>query len=608
MNQKQKRIAWISILLIAILGGTLLAMKLLHIRILAEKTPSPETAFVNRNNIGKMAPNALSFNFEVDPKSGDQKGLYQGIAHSGRFSAKAFGKNTYSVTIERKAGDIGLENMKGVALSAWIYVFPGTKDLESSLVFSASNNGLNLTWQGVTLHGNEIPREKWFKISGFFNLSEITFNPDTKLQFYFWNNSANDILFDDLYVVFGGPSQRRGDSALVDMTRESSFTPRFNFPPYPFHYFLKDEISNRNSSFLVNHENLKEGEIQPSDKVIAGHFATPLQGAEDILVVKKDGNAELFVFAKEPGVFRKITTVFPANAGLKMSTILKGTFSGNNDQLLLIGENGISICTPEKINSNISSGKDKTGKQFQWKSEKILLPGNLEFKGVSWFAADLNGDKFSELLAVEPDGSWKIFSFSANISHPVVNESGKSGTIPQWSSTMMEKQITAGKFIQKYTQDLLLTIFKEKGKPGYSYTIFRFDPGSRTFISCFPEKQGKLGKTIGRDTLKPTDEFFIGNFDNSGVRKIFRYNRDWRYDLKEMRFNDTTFQVLANVDFKGFEKDHNPKYFESLRICPGTFLKPGLSSLLMIQKNPKNPASRILPETIQIYSFDKNEK
>ena len=99
---------------------------------------------------------------------------------------------------------------------------------------------------------------------------------------------------------------------------------------------------------------------------------------------------------------------------------------------------------------------------------------------------------------------------------------------------------------------------------------------------------------------------------------MFRYNRDWRYDLKEIRFNDTTFQVLANMDFTGYEKDHNPKYYEMLRLVPAMLVNPGLTSFLVIGKNGKNDPKKkenkefidlpALPCSIQVYSIQKTEK
>jgi hypothetical protein len=121
------------------------------------------------------------------------------------------------------------------------------------------------------------------------------------------------------------------------------------------------------------------------------------------------------------------------------------------------------------------------------------------------------------------------------------------------------------------------------------------------------------------DTLHPDDEFFTGPFDNSGRSKVLRYSRNWRFDLKEIIFNDTTFHVMANMDFKGYEKDFNPKYYDVLRIIPGVFLKPGEESFMVIGRNCKtrdtltNECSEFqnlpfLPNTLQFYSFQTSKK
>jgi len=100
---------------------------------------------------------------------------------------------------------------------------------------------------------------------------------------------------------------------------------------------------------------------------------------------------------------------------------------------------------------------------------------------------------------------------------------------------------------------------------------------------------------------------------------VFRYNRDWRYDLKEIRFNDSAFQVIANMDFNGYEKDFNPKYYEILRLVPAMLVNPGLNSLLVIGKNcksmdPKQKECKefldlpALPGTLQVYSLRREEK
>ena len=68
---------------------------------------SGQIGLMNKNETGFTVPHTLLFDFEVDSASANPEKLYKGIAHSGRFSAKAFGSNSYTVPLERKAGDIG---------------------------------------------------------------------------------------------------------------------------------------------------------------------------------------------------------------------------------------------------------------------------------------------------------------------------------------------------------------------------------------------------------------------------------------------------------------------------------------------------------------------
>jgi hypothetical protein len=466
--------------------------------------------------------------------------------------------------------------------------------------------------------GKEVPRGKWFKISGMFDLSGIKFEPGYKLEFYFWNKSSTDILEDDFYVVFGGPKPRRGGSTLVNLTGGASFTPKFNYPPFPFKQFEKEEINNRNSSFLVNNGEIKEGDISPYDRIFPGHFISDSRGKEDLLVISKAGNAELYTFCSDTKTFCKITLKIASGLleYFQSADIMTGYFSGGGtSQILLFNPKGLLLGEFEK------SGNTCSGKVVQVSFKTLLNTSKNPFTATHGhlIATDLEGNKFTEILSTSDDGSWKVYRYGKGNKDPwVIIASGPNDTQKQWNLHKYNYQITSGRFLQKYPQDVLLTVSREKSNFGCVYSLLRFDPASRSFVPCFPEKQKFLGKTIGLDTLKPSDEFFSGIFDNSGKVKIFRYNRDWRYDLKEIRFNDSTFQIIANMDFSSYEKDFNPKYYEILRLFPAMLVTPGLTSLLIIGKNCRNRDLKdneckefidlpALPGIIGVYSFRKTE-
>lgn len=619
MQKKQKRFLLFSVILVVLIVVAALSARYIPFNKILKISGTTETEFVNRQHISSEIPHTLYFDFEVDPKSGNTGTLYKGIAHSGHYSTKTFGKNSFSFAVERKAGDIGLGNLGAVAMSAWVYVFPGKNDPLGTFVFTASNDNINVAWKGILVSGSEVPRGKWFKISGMFDLSDVTFKPGYKLVFYFWNNSNTDILVDDFYIVFGGPKPRKGDSTLVDLTGGTPFTPKFNFPPYPFHLFGKEEINNENSSFLIKHGKTKEGDISPYDRIFSGHFISDNRGTEDLLVINKAGKADLFTLCRDDKAFRKITPVIPPDlqSFFQSADVITGCFSGGGTaQLLLSGPKGLLVGEFEKIRDACSGNAVKASFKTLWKTTNNPFPAGTGHL----IAADLYGNNVTEILTTAADGSWKVFRFDKGKKEPLtVLASGDSDPLKQWNNLQNDFKITPGRFLQKYPQEILLTVSGDKTKPGYSWSLLRFDPASHSFIPCFNEKQNHLGKTIGMDTLKPGDEIFTGTFDNSGKIQVFRYNRDWRYDLKEIRFNDSTFQIIANMDFTGHEKDFDPKYYEILRLVPAMLVNPRLTSLLVIGKNCKNKDPKqkeckefinlpALPGTIQVFTFQKTEK
>jgi hypothetical protein len=565
-----------------------------------------EATFVNRQQINSDVPHSLYFDFEVDPKSGNSARFNKGIAHSGQYSSKAFGKDSYSFSVERTAGEIGLDNLGAVSMSAWVYVFPGKVDPTGNMVFAASNGNINITWKAIIVSGKTIPHGKWFKISGMFDLSDVRFKPDTKLVVYFWNTSRTDILVDDFYIVFGGPKPHRGDSTLVDLSKGNQFTPRFNFAPYPFHFFAKEEINNDNSSFLIKNGRQSAGDINPSDRIFSGHFLSDVKGKDDLLVIDSNNKIDLFSYCKEKNVFRRFLTTIPVELHpfFQSATILNGCFSGTSEQLLLSGPKGLLIGEFDKIRE-ICNG-DNPQSTFRVIFKTTVNPLLSEYNNV--VAADLEGNGNKEIMATSPGGAWKIFRYEKGKNELKLVASGESDPLKLWNQHQNEIKITAGRFLQKYQQELLLTVARDKKRKTCTWSILRFDEGNRNFVSCFSKEQQYLGKTIGLDTLKPGDEFFTGIFGNDGKIKVFRYNRDWRYDLKEIKFNDSTFQVIANMDFTGYLKDYNPKYFEVLKLVPGMLINQGQSSLLAIGKNHPGKEPSVLPPAIQVYTIQRNGK
>lgn len=590
MNKKTKRLLLFGVLLFCSIVMLALGLKYFPFTKVIKLPVGSEQAFVDPQKARTLSPNTLYYDFEVAPGKDMPGGFYKGLAHSGQYSVKAFGQNSFSVTVERTAKEIGVQNLKAVALSAWIYVFPTKNEVKGSMVFTASNElGVNVCWQGIGVVEPEVPRGKWFKVSKYFDLTTIPFKPDYKIQVYFWNNSRTDILIDDYTVIFGGPVDRRGDSAWVDMTKPGGFTPRFNYPPFPVSLLEKE----------MTGSTPKLAEVSTGDNAIAGNFLNT--GNDGLFIIRKDGRPAAYAFCAANREFRKITlnnpsTLTPVQPVKKM---LKGKFTGTQtEQFILSGDKGWMLCSLEPV-ANVcgAAGSLQTNLKILWKSD---LPA------LTMYTGDFNGDHRSEMLVIADNGSWKVMAFeatgNAGGTWKVIAEDDHD-PVMDWNKSNQEIGISVGRFLPGSANELILTVTKRKGVEKYSYSLRKLNSSRMRWDPLFSEKQNSVGITIGLDTLKPSDLFFTANALDGNEIKVYRYNRDWRFDLKEIRFNDSTFRILTQVDFHGYDNDRNPKYYESLTLITGYFLAPSSFSFLTIGGIEKERRyESILPDFVHLYS------
>ncbi|MCX6268916.1 MAG: hypothetical protein NTW16_16445 [Bacteroidetes bacterium] len=594
MQKKKKRLAILGMLLLFSMVILALGLKYFPFTKMVKMPAGLEKEFVNPEKVQDLSPHSLYYDFEVAPGKAMPSGFYKGLAHSGQYSVKAFGQNSFSVVVERTAGEIGVENLKAVALSAWIYVLPTKNDVKGSLVFTASNEvGVNVCWRGLAVTEPEVPKGKWFKISTYIDLTSIGFKPGYKLQVYFWNNSSTDILIDDYFIAFGGAVDRRGDSARVDMTKPAGYIQKLNYPPFPVSLLEKESLE----------PELNAADTDPADAAISGDFLHT--GNDGLLLLKKDGSLASYAFCPENREFRKIKLTNPAAVAsvAPVNKIVKGRFlSTQTDQFIVTGEKGwmLAELNPSEKPCN-SASPVQTGLKIIWKSNDPVD---------ALYAGDFDGDQRSEILMISDKGSWKVMSFepdgkSGGAWKVVVSDN--NSLVTEWDRNVQETGISVGRFLSGTPNDVVLTVSRNKkdGKPGYS--LRKLNVTAKNWEHVYNEKQNHSGKTIGLDTLKPADLFF--SLPGEGNRMVvYRYNRDWRYDLKEIRFSDTSFSIVATVDFHGYDKDQNPKYYESLKLVPGRFLNGAAGSFLVMGHVPKSRHYQtILPDFVHLYSLPVNK-
>jgi len=592
--KRRNRIILAGAVLLVLAAGVVLALRYFPFTRVVKMPAGSEKEFVDPQRISALPPNTLYYDFEPAPGMEVPSGFYKGIAHSGQYSVKAFGQNSFSVAVERKASEVGLENLKAVGLSAWVYVFPTDSEVKGNFVFTASNEvGVNVCWEAIWLVEPEIPRGKWFKISKYLDLTPVQFKPDYKIQVYFWNNSSADILVDEYFIAFGGPVDRRGDSARVDMTRPGGYGGEFNYPPFRVRPLERVKEVKSPSPDAVG----------PRDLLVAGDFFG--LGYDALMAVTPEGRATLHAYCRELNGFTRLDLAGVAAMAqvAPVRKVMKGRFTGSrSDQVIVAGEKGWLLCSVNPVAGLCGSpAPTGTGLEVLWRSSgpiPELVPG------------DFNGDGRTEMLQVMPDGTWTVSLFQpGKPAGSWKTMAGGPGSInPAWTAEAGKSSVTADRFLPGHAADLLLSVSEGGKDGGRSWTLLRLDPGGKAWQPALPGSGPAGGRTIGLDTLMPADRFFLLTGPD-GKPAMMRYNRDWRFDLKEIRFNDTTFAILSSIDFRGFDGNRNPKYYESLTLLPGRFLDRNTISLVVAgHMDPSRHYDAILPGFIDLYILSDNRQ
>ena len=524
------------------------------------------------------------------------------ITHSGKKSLRLFGEG-YSHNIDILGSQVDLTNANQISLSAWVYIKSKAEDPNFFLVFTIEKEKKSLFWYGNQVSGKNLELGHWFKISSSLNLdSNIALTKDCIFKLYFWNKSQCDVLIDDITVVFG-QENKKGNYLSDDPVDANTFKQKFNFPPFTSKTFSLENIGNKNERYLINNQEEKYGEFKVNDKIFVGNFIELKNKRQNLLVAESNGSLNLYNYCENKSqfsVFSVKNKIIPKQS-LNPNEVFIGDFNSDLiDELLYIdkAKKQIILC---KISIPNKTCTDEKGTVELNKISSFLgsqIPGFIISPTDKFLSADVDGDKNSEIIKIDAQGKYMIVKYNLK-KWQCINSENK--IIPIWNSINNDLKIVKGNFLKKFNKEVLLTVYKTKKARTYNYTIFAFNENTKAFDSFYIINGESRGEIIGLDTLKSTDLFIVGNYDNDKQDELLRFNKDWRYNLKEIKFNDTTFAITSNIDFAGFKKSQNPKYYEDLEIISGYFLHKNFSSLMTIKRNRKEEIN-YLPNSIEIYS------
>ena len=539
--------------------------------------------------VTEIKNSSFTFDFEKSSVEINDENISDKQSHSGKYSYFIDG-GKYSASFCKTAGDVINDTLKTVFASTWIY--PLDEKVKCTLAFELrTKNNDQLVWAGKSTEKYTLTPGKWQKINAYFNLAPEDYRkikPDDVLCIYVLNNSKSKLFTDDFEVSFGGTPEKQGLQVNVDMNSNSGGSYSFNryHPPYPVTFLTLENIHNDNAPSLVKNDSVSHGNIRPDQLVTRGDF-TGSNAGDQLLTIAKD-KVEVYLFCKQEQRF-VMAGSFPLNINSPLTNIYTGDFDGDKrDELLVVYgiksklikiENKINLCTD-------NSGQLKT----------ITLSDGELGKNTSITTGNFSGDGKDDLFLVDGEGNYSIKTFSAG-KWITVN----SGNVPSAIFNKSSQQV-AGKFFGT-RHDRILSVYKEKNRMKIS-------------LLDFSEKKMKLIPVPDEsrlDDVFETGERLSVLRSAKGNDEILARNNSWRFELKRISADKNGFYISSTIDFKGYPKDHNPKYYEVLRLLPGNFKGNG-NSLIAIMRNCAdepyygwhcNEYETVpdLPDAIQLYNF-----
>ncbi len=119
------------------------------------------------------------------------------IAHSGVSVSIIDSTHEYSLGLSKTIANISDQKLTQVKFIYWAFI--KSDQAKASTVLSIDLNGKNNLWEGRSLKGATL--NTWTQIEETFAIPD-KLDPSNVISLYIWNNSKEEILIDDLKIVF----------------------------------------------------------------------------------------------------------------------------------------------------------------------------------------------------------------------------------------------------------------------------------------------------------------------------------------------------------------------------------------------------------------------
>jgi hypothetical protein len=507
-------------------------------------------------------------------------------AYSGKFSMHVSGKDEFSLVIQKPISELPSSDFSEARMGAWMLA-EKSEPISGKLMFQIVDKTNTLKYSYSVDIDEKAPLvDHWFYISGKANISYKPQNTDI-VKVYYWNHCPAKVYMDDVLIILG--SQKiRGEKPLVDNTKDNyKFEAQPNQPPYPTIFAQKTLAVNFKNASIVSLDGKESLKMEAGDSFLTGHFIMCNNRLDQLLLIRNQLPCAVIRFVPEKNAFTiKMIERTAFAPDLKEIRLLTADINGNGvDEMIIISGRQQKIWVYA----------------YNFISEKVglisseLCPVDKAITNVQKFQSK-NGKHVESLIATDMAGGVFLLNFEKGLwnAKPL-------GNISETGKANFDSQMVSGKFIKPEGNDNILLFYRERSSGKCFYKLFDIDSDAGKF-TCL--QQGSFDNKC--DTLYPEYNYFARDIDGDGISELISFGNSWRFDMKLIRFTEKDYRIQGNLDFKGYEADHNPKYYENLMIATGYFTNMKALSLFTVCMNKHLIPD--LPETMGIYSLPLMEK
>ena len=473
---------------------------------------------------------------------------------SGFYSTFADGKDAFSASIKIPMSDIKYENLTSIAYS--FHYLCEQPLVDAAFVISISDTlGNDVYWNSTHLSFADHETGVWDIGNGNAIIPPEAIKPSNTIKIYLWNRNDNVVYIDDVYVVIKEDNNSNTDKPVAyNFLSNKKFEKKSNHPPYEYKYLSLKKVSENNISELNK-------VFTKSRKYVVGKLDKNRN--YDVIVAFYQDRTSMVGFVNNE-IFEQ-TVDFSQEIPKNFNTFV-------DDNILIISD----------LDAN-------TIYAYSYSPDENLfaLLGSINIPNAETIAG----------ISSNPDKSLSIFYNTGSVSTYIPQS---EGFILKNNNKLVNAEFgnlkcIKGKLINNSEQILLVYLQNKSDK----YNLFEYNKSNHSWVLS-SSHVNKSSQSF--DKLAFLNDYYIFTNVIDSTIGLLQFNKTERFDLKFVTFNKLSYEIMFNIDFVGFPRKQNPKYYEQCKIITGNFIGDDNMEVIIFQDNYQKVDW--LTQKVEIYSFE----